>query len=129
MSNKRYYSPEFKRETLEMLAIGDHTIAGLERTLGITAGLVRQWKRKAQRNGEYVSPNGEPKTDKEAAARICELEKGNAWLRQEREILKKAMAITSTLLSWQVMAAFSPFHITSAGSVPTTGWRCRGQRR
>ena len=89
MSNKRYYSPEFKRETLEMLAIGDHTIAGLERTLGITPGLVRQWKRKAQRNGEYVSPNGEPKTDKEAAARICELEKGNAWLRQEREILKK----------------------------------------
>jgi len=98
MSNKRYYSPEFKRETLEMLAIGDYTIAGLERTLGVTPGLVRQWKRKAQRNGEYVSPNGEPKTDKEAA-RIRELEKENARLRQEREILKKAMAITSTLLS------------------------------
>ena len=96
MSDKRYYSPEFKHETLEMLATGDYTMAELERKLGITPGLVRQWKRKAQRNGEYVSPNSEPKTDKEAVARIRELEKENARLRQEREILKKAMAIFSS---------------------------------
>lgn len=96
MSSKRYYSPEFKRETLAMLATGDYTMAELERELGITPGLVRQWKRKAQRNGEYVSPNGEPKTDKEAMVRIRELEKENARLRQEREILKKAMAIFSS---------------------------------
>lgn len=97
MSNsKRYYSPEFKRETLKTLATGDYTMAQLERELGITPGLVRQWKRKAQRNGEYGFPNSEPKTDKEAAARIRELEKENARLRQEREILKKAMAIFSS---------------------------------
>jgi transposase len=91
----RYYPPEFKREALAMLATGEYTIAALERELGITPGLVKQWKRQAERNGEYVSPNREAATPAAAAARIRELEKENARLRQEREILKKAMAIFS----------------------------------
>jgi len=45
-----------------MLARGEYTMAGLERELGITPGLIRQWKRKAERNGEYVAPNSEPAT-------------------------------------------------------------------
>jgi transposase len=92
----RYYPPEFKREALAMLATGEYTMAELERELGITAGLVKQWKRKAERNGEYESPNREPATPEAAAARMRELEKENARLRQEREILKKAMAIFSS---------------------------------
>ena len=79
-----------------MLATDEYTMAELERELGITAGLVKQWKRKAERNGEYVSLNSEPATPEAAAARIRELEKENARLRQEREILKKAMAIFSS---------------------------------
>jgi len=92
----RYYPPEFKREALAMLATGEYTMAKLERELGITAGLVKQWKRKAERNGEYISANSEPTTPAAAAVRIRELEKENARLRQEREILKKAMAIFSS---------------------------------
>ena len=92
----RYYPPEFKREALAMLATGEYTMAELERELGITQGLVKQWKRKAERNGEYVSPNSEPTTPADTAARIRRLEKENARLRQEREILKKAMAIFSS---------------------------------
>jgi transposase len=88
--NQRYYPPEFKREALTMLATGNYTLTQLERELGITPGLVRQWKRRTEHNGEYVAPNNEPTTPKAAAARIRELEKENARLRQEREILKKA---------------------------------------
>lgn len=94
--NNRYYPPEFKREALEMLAGGGRSMAQLERELGITAGLLRQWKRSAQRKGEYPSPNEEPKTPAEAEARVRQLERENARLRQEREILKKAMAIFSS---------------------------------
>lgn len=79
-----------------MLASGEYTMAELERELGITPGLVKGWKRKAERNGEYVEPDSEPTTPAAAAARIRELEKENARLRQEREILKKAMAIFSS---------------------------------
>jgi transposase len=92
----RYYPPEFKREALEMLATGEYNMAQLERELGITSGLLRQWKRNAIRNGEYVSPNVEPTTPAAAEARVRQLERENARLRQEREILKKAMAIFSS---------------------------------
>lgn len=92
----RYYSPEFKRETLVMLASGEYTMAGLERELGITPGLIKQWKRKAERDGEYVAADSEPTTAAAAAARIRDLERENARLRQEKEILKKAMAIFSS---------------------------------
>lgn len=96
MRKNRYYPPEFKREALAMLATGEYTIAGLERELGITPGLVKEWKRKAERDGEYAAPDTEPATPAAAAARIRELERENARLRQEREILKKAMAIFSS---------------------------------
>lgn len=79
-----------------MLASGEYTMAQLERELGITPGLVRCWKRRAERKGEYAGPNSEPTTPAVAAARIRELERENARLRQEREILKKAMAIFSS---------------------------------
>ena len=62
----RYYPPEFKREALAMLATGEYTMAQLERELGITSGLIKQWKRKAERNGGYVSPMSEPATPRPA---------------------------------------------------------------
>lgn len=92
----RYYPPEFKREALAILATGEHNMAQLERELGITAGLLRQWKRRAEQTWENVSPNDAPATPEAAKARIRELERENARLRQEREILKKAMAIFSS---------------------------------
>lgn len=79
-----------------MLASGEYNMAELERELGITRGLLKQWKRKAEGKGEYISVHSEPTTPEAAAARIRELEKENARLRQEREILKKAMAIFSS---------------------------------
>ena len=88
MSRKnRYYPPEFKQEALELLATGEYSMAKLETKLGITPGLLRQWRRNAEYKGKNVSSKGEPKTPAEAEARIRQL---------EREILKKAMAIFSS---------------------------------
>jgi transposase len=97
MSRKnRYYPPEFKQEALELLAAGEYSMAKLETKLGITPGLLRQWRRKAAYKGENASSKGEPKTAAEAEERIRQLKRENARLRQEREILKKAMAIFSS---------------------------------
>ena len=97
MSRKnRYYPPEFKQEALELAASGEYSMAQIERDLGITTGLLKQWQRRAERDSEAVTPKSEPKTAKEAAARIRQLERENNRLRQEREILKKAMAIFSS---------------------------------
>lgn len=91
----RYYPPEFKEEALKLLASGEFTMAQLERDLGITAGLLKQWQRKVERDDQSELPEGVPKTAKAAAARIKQLERENLRLRQERDILKKAMAIFS----------------------------------
>lgn len=97
MSRKnRYYPPEFKREALEMLATGEYSMAQLERELGITHGLLKQWRHNAELKGEYKPPANKPLTAEAAAEHIRQLERENARLRQEREILKKAMAIFSS---------------------------------
>ena len=92
---KRYYPPVFKQETLALLASGEYSMAQLERELGITAGLIKQWQRRAERDGQAGIQNGGPKKGRAAAARIKQLERQNIRLRQERDILKKAMAIFS----------------------------------
>jgi transposase len=99
MSKKnRYYPPEFKREALKLLATTDQSMAKLERELGITPGLLRQWKRQARIEGHDLAQEGEgkPVTLASAKAQNRQLKKENARLRQEREILKKAMAIFSS---------------------------------
>lgn len=97
MSRKnRHYPPEFKREALGLLASGEYTMTQLEHELGITPGLLSQWRRKAEGKGEYLSPKAELTTPEAAEARIRQLERENARLRQERQILKKAMAIFSS---------------------------------
>jgi len=92
----RYYPPEFKREALELLATTGRSMAQLETELGITPGLLRQWRRKTEHRRREVFRKENPMTPEEAEARIRELEVENARLRQEREILKKAMAIFSS---------------------------------
>ena len=79
-----------------MLASGRYTMAQLERELGITKGLIKQWRRSAEKNGEYKTAAKNPLTPEAAEERIRQLERENARLRQEREILKKAMAIFSS---------------------------------
>lgn len=97
MSKKnRHYPSEFKQEALAMLATGEYSASQLERELGITHGLLLQWRRKAESRGEYASAMNEPTTPEATEARIRQLERENARLRQEREILKKAMAIFSS---------------------------------
>ncbi|MCS6826121.1 MAG: transposase, partial [Caldilinea sp.] len=59
--------------------------------MGLSEGLLKQWVRKAKRDGEAAFPgHGRLKATEEEMRR---LRRENAILRQEREILKKAMAI------------------------------------
>ena len=92
MSNRRY-TKEFKLEVLEMAAQGEKSIAELERDLGITPGLVYKWRRRYrvdEERGELA-----PSEDREAAAEIWRLKRELEVMRQERDILKKAIQIFS----------------------------------
>jgi transposase len=88
MSNrKRTYTKQFKEEAIALWEASEKSASAIEQELGITAGLLSRWRRQQTQTGN--GRQGEEPTDQ----RIRELERENARLRQEREILKKVVAI------------------------------------
>ena len=91
---RRQYSREFKREAVELLETSGKSASQLERELGIGKGNLWRWKRKLAENGDNAFPGqGRLTPDQE---RLRKLERENEVLRQERDILKKAVAIFSS---------------------------------
>jgi transposase len=90
---RRTYSAEFKLEALRLLETSGKSAAALERELGIGDGCLGQWKRKLAASGEGAFPgHGRLAPEEEEVSRLRrELE----IVRQERDILKKAIAIFS----------------------------------
>lgn len=91
----RAYTQEFKQEALQLLQSSGMSAAALERELGITNGMLLKWRDRYQvKQGESVS-SLEP-SDMEAAKReIQQLKRELAVVREERDILKKAVNIFS----------------------------------
>jgi len=96
MSAKRKkYSKQYKLDALEMYEKGEKSMSQVERELGITTGLLGKWReelRQAKDPKEAFPGNGNLP---DSEARIRELERENAQLRQEKEILKKVLGIYS----------------------------------
>ena len=90
---RRKYTREFKLEALRLLETSGKSASQIERDLGIGAGNLYRWKRKLAEKGEYAFP-GHGRLDPEQE-RIRQLEREVEILRQERDILKKAVAIFS----------------------------------
>jgi len=90
---RKRYTREFKLEALELMAKTDKPIAVLERELGLSDGRLHHWKREFTEKGEEAFPGKgkPPATDEE----IRKLRREITRLRQERDILKKALAIFS----------------------------------
>lgn len=88
---RRVYTAEFKREALALAETSGKSVKALERELGLSDGLLRAWMRKAEADGADAFPgHGRLKpADDELRRMQRELE----ILRQERDILKKALAI------------------------------------
>jgi transposase len=67
---RRAYSKEFKEEALALLRTSGKTMHALEQELGLSHGLLKQWKRRAEKDGEQAFPgHGNLKAD-EAELRL-----------------------------------------------------------
>lgn len=92
---RRKYDKEFKTEAIRMYETGERTAMQIERELGITRGLLGKWKTEWNRQPkkeEAFPGNGKlPETE----ARIRQLERENAQLREDKEILKKVLGMFS----------------------------------
>ena len=96
--NYRTYTEDFKLEALNLLENSGKSAGQIERDLGITPGLLTKWKarykavKKRGKDGEVDLEL----TDMEAAKRkIRRLERELSEVKEEREILKKAVNIFS----------------------------------
>lgn len=92
---KRYrvYTREFKVEALRLLARGGKSAAELERELGITEGMLLKWRDRYRVDEQQQSL--EPSDLEAARAEVRRLRRELEVTAQERDILRKAVAIFS----------------------------------
>ena len=94
---QRSYPKEFKMDALRLLETSDKSVSQIERDLGITPGLLHKWKRRYQitRDDTTEQDSLDKSELEQAKARVRQLERELAITREEREILKKTIAIFS----------------------------------
>ena len=91
--SRKVYTLQFKQEAVELLQTSGRSAVRLERELGIGKGCLTRWKQELAAEGAQAFPgHGRLPADQE---RLRQLERENEILRQERDILKKAIAIFS----------------------------------
>jgi transposase len=83
---KPTYTPEFKSEAVSLVLKQDYSVEKAANNLGISESALRKWIHKAQDLG--LDPKNSEPLEKELRELKRELER----TRQERDILKKAMA-------------------------------------
>jgi transposase len=87
MKNKgTRYDQDFKKMIVDLYNTKEHTYASLESEYGISAGTIQRWVKQ-------FTPIQIDIDDSMSPAEIKDFRKEMAKLREENEILKKAMAI------------------------------------
>jgi transposase len=94
MKKRRKYTAEFKREAVQLYLTSGQSLSQVEQNLGIGKGCLGRWKQELEEVGAVAFPGQGNRAETEQA-RVRELERENEILRQERDILKKAVAIFS----------------------------------
>jgi len=96
MSNnkpRQVYTSEFKREASELARTSGKRVTALEQERGLSQGLLNYWIRRAKADGETALP-GQGRL-KPADEELRRLQRAVEILRQERDLLKKGVAIFS----------------------------------
>jgi len=87
---RKKYSREFKLEAVKQVVENDRSMASVARGLGVNPNLLARWKAKFEESGELAFP-GNGKLN-EADEELRQLRRDLSTARQERDILKKALA-------------------------------------
>jgi transposase len=92
ISRKRY-DLEFKREAVRLATSPGRSARSVADNLGINPNMLRRWIREFEKNGDHSFPGKGHLTPEEE--KIRRLERELADVKEERDILKKAVAIFS----------------------------------
>ena len=92
-SKRRKYDRQFKEESVKQVTEGGRTVAEVARSLGIHENLLHIWKKQHLEDpaGSFPGKGHQKPEDEE----LRKLQKEIASLKEDKEILKKALAIFS----------------------------------
>ena len=85
---KKVYSEEFKRGAVDQVLVQRHTMSSVAKRLGVNYHTLREWVL----NAKSTSATSLIPANLPLDQQLRELQKENARLRMERDILKKATA-------------------------------------
>ena len=89
----RFYSREFKLEAVRLSETSEKTVAQIARDLGVPERVLSRWRHELREQQEQVFPGKGHQSELEEENR--RLKRELDLLKQEREILKKAVVIFS----------------------------------
>ena len=93
MGQRKKYTREFKVQAVQLLETSGKNGHEIEKDLGIGSGQVYRWRK--QLAAEWGGIRAFPGTGNPRDEELARLKKENAVLREERDILRKAVAIFS----------------------------------
>ena len=92
-SGRRKYDRQFKEEAVRLATEGGRSVSDVARSLGIHENMLHNWKRQYKKDPSGSFPGKGHLNPQEEELR--RLQRENANLQEDREILKKALAIFS----------------------------------
>jgi len=93
--SRRSFDEEFKRDALRHLEVSGKTVKEVADSLGIPKDRLYRWRIEAQQHGETAFPGKGRLGLTDSEREIFELKKQLLDAQEERDILKKAVAIFS----------------------------------
>lgn len=90
---QRTFTKEFKLEAVQLVQTSGKSMSQIARDLGIADSTLHHWCQQLSEQGEQAFPGSGHQTPQEEEIR--HLKRENELLRQERDILKKAIGIFS----------------------------------
>jgi transposase len=84
---RREFTPEFKRDAVELVRTSGRPIAEIARELGIYDSTLGNWVRQ-----DRIDRGEQDGLTSDQQARLGQLERENAKLRMERDLLKRTVA-------------------------------------
>jgi transposase len=88
---RRQFTPEFKRDAVELVHTTGRPIAEIARELGIYDSTLGNWVKQ-----DRIDRGEQDGLSSDERARLRELERDNAKLRMERDLLKRTVAFWVT---------------------------------
>jgi transposase len=90
---RRVYDQEFKKEAVRLFLKKERPASEIAKDLGISQWALYQWNQQYQQDPEHAFPGKRHLKPEDEAMR--RLQRENTILKEERDILKKALAIFS----------------------------------